>query len=241
LPVLGGNRRFPQKTYPQVSKNAPIFAFEGSFISFPLFMKFYCQDTAFLIVPRADSPIDPSYMVFINADIDLVMFYYRLVSQEMMSGVPGFAFVTTHYQALTEELERHFTPITAAGGLVVQQGKVLFIYRLDRWDLPKGKVEKGESVEMAALREVEEECGISVKLVKKVGITQHSYTMYGITFMKTTHWFAMDSHDGSTPTPQLEEGIEEVRWVDVSTELKAILQNTFPSIREICHQYFEGH
>ena len=127
-----------------------------------------------------------------------------------------------------------FTGIEAAGGLVVNpSGEVLMIYRYDRWDLPKGKVERGEEVEDAAVREVEEECGISNLTVdSKLCKTYHVYTMKGRRMFKTTHWYLM-RHDGSgTLTPQTEEAITDARWV-APADLAACLENTYQTIREV--------
>lgn len=127
-----------------------------------------------------------------------------------------------------------FTGIEAAGGLVVNpRGEVLMIYRYDRWDLPKGKVERGEDVEDAAVREVEEECGIANLTVEsKLCKTYHVYTMKGRQMFKTTHWYLM-RHDGSGAlTPQTEEAITEARWV-APADLAACLGNTYQTILDV--------
>jgi 8-oxo-dGTP pyrophosphatase MutT (NUDIX family) len=127
-----------------------------------------------------------------------------------------------------------FTGIEAAGGLVVNpRGEVLMIYRYDRWDLPKGKVERGEEVEDAAVREVEEECGVTDLAVElKLCKTYHVYTMRGKRMFKTTHWYLM-RHDGSGAlTPQTEEAITDARWV-APADLAACLENTYQTILEV--------
>ncbi len=135
---------------------------------------------------------------------------------------------------LFERLARNFTRIDAAGGVVRSpRGELLMIFRNGRWDLPKGKREEGESMAECALREVEEECGISrPTLGPLLGSTYHTYLLDQTPVLKQTAWFAMGHPADQTPTPQLEEGITEIRWVD-PTVLADYLKNSYPSIRDI--------
>ena len=113
------------------------------------------------------------------------------------------------------------------------KGKYLFIYRNDKWDLPKGKIEKGEQIKECAVREVEEECGIIVKkLGKKIGKTYHAYINREEVVLKKTHWFKMKSHGQEKLKPQKEEGITDVRWFK-DDEVPTIVNNTFPSIIDV--------
>ena len=124
--------------------------------------------------------------------------------------------------------------IEAAGGLVKNDnGLYLFIYRNDKWDLPKGKIEKDEKVKVAAVREVEEECGITVnKLGGKICKTYHAYISKGEVVLKKTHWFAMKHKGEEKLKPQVEEGITDVRWFKPNY-IDAITENTFPSIIDV--------
>ena len=123
--------------------------------------------------------------------------------------------------------------VVAAGGYVVRAGKkkpeVLLIYRRGKWDLPKGKLEKGESIETCALREVQEEVGIKkLKMLTPAGTTFHTYPEKGRLKLKTTYWYLMHTPETSF-TPQTEEDIEAVAWV---TWPKALKQLGFDSLRE---------
>lgn len=105
--------------------------------------------------------------------------------------------------------------VQAAGGVVLdEQGRLLVIRRLDKWDLPKGKVDPGEGIEAAAVREVQEECGIgSVELVGPIAVTWHTYERKGKQHLKRTDWFRMTASSVQALSPETEEQIEEVRWM----------------------------
>jgi len=107
-----------------------------------------------------------------------------------------------------------FKKIDASGGIVFNEdGAILAIFRKGFWDLPKGKIEKGESNKDAALREVKEECGVSyLSLIKKADVSYHVYREKGRKILKKSIWYFMYSNDGSL-TPQTEEDIEIVQWI----------------------------
>jgi len=127
-----------------------------------------------------------------------------------------------------------FQCIDAAGGVVFNnENKILFILRKSRWDLPKGKVEDGESMESAAIREVEEECSIfGLEIEKFISSTHHIYTYQkGKSVLKTTHWYKMRYSGSSSPIPQEIEGITKAEWkslIDIHSE---VYPNTFGNIR----------
>lgn len=131
-----------------------------------------------------------------------------------------------------KHLTKLYTPIAAAGGVVKKEGKAIMIKRLGVWDLPKGKIEKGESSEVAAVREVEEECGVVASLGDYLCSTYHTYPRNGKLFLKQTFWYSMVCTDDSKIAPQVEEDIEEVKWMD-SSEVEAALRNSYGSIREV--------
>jgi 8-oxo-dGTP pyrophosphatase MutT (NUDIX family) len=129
--------------------------------------------------------------------------------------------------------------IIAAGGIVEnEEGKILFQYRRGKWDLPKGKLDKGETIEACAVREVEEETGLkNIQLGKLIGITNHFYHERQQDIDKETHWYAMKVTGEQTLVPQLDEDILELRWVG-KDELERYLSNTFKNIIEIVEKYF---
>ena len=124
--------------------------------------------------------------------------------------------------------------VVAAGGLVRNsKGQVLFIYRNHKWDLPKGKRESSESLEEAALREVMEETGIgSLDIQYKLGKTYHIFKRKGEMRLKTTHWYEMTSDDLGPFSPQLEEGITDVVWLNQEQQ-EVALRNSYRNIRQL--------
>ncbi|MCF8463992.1 MAG: NUDIX domain-containing protein [Flavobacteriales bacterium] len=126
----------------------------------------------------------------------------------------------------------YFKTIEAAGGLVQNEnGEWLFIHRNGMWDLPKGKLEKGESIGECAVREVAEECGIEKPIiVRPLSTTYHSYKLKDQRILKPTYWFRMKSADTSTLIPQTDEGISEVKWIATKEAIK-LAKDSFGSIK----------
>jgi 8-oxo-dGTP pyrophosphatase MutT (NUDIX family) len=124
-----------------------------------------------------------------------------------------------------------YVRVKAAGGIVVdERGRLLVIRRLGRWDLPKGKVDKGESMDEAAVREVQEECGIDgIRLGPRLARTWHTYARNGRQHLKRTDWFLMRTSSEQALVPQHEEDIDEVRWVD-HEEADVLKADTYPSL-----------
>ena len=142
---------------------------------------------------------------------------------------------------LWNEFKNYFKNIEAAGGVVQNnEEKILFIHRLGKWDLPKGKIEKGESKENAAIREVEEECGIfDIKRKDFINSTYHIYTeKNGEKILKTTYWFEMLYEGTEAPKPQIEEGITEATWKDKQEIEQKVLPSTFQNIKLILAEYY---
>ena len=136
-------------------------------------------------------------------------------------------------EAVAERFFAEFKRVEAAGGVVCNEhGESLMIYRNNRWDLPKGHIDKGESVEACAVREVAEETGVEgAKIVRFLCNTLHAYGVYGEWELKRTAWYELSA--SSCPTkPQTEEGIVEARWC-TEAEVEANLRTTFPTIRKV--------
>ena len=138
-------------------------------------------------------------------------------------------------------LENERKVIRAGGGLLLNENhELLMIFRRGSWDLPKGKLDEGETMEACALREVEEETGVgNLLLGEMLGITRHQYFDPYIQeeVIKETHWYAMNVNGRPALIPQTEEDITDIRWVPLQ-EVPALLENSFDTIREITGLFF---
>lgn len=146
----------------------------------------------------------------------------------------------TDLEHLKQLFFKQFAVIEAAGGIVQNEKKeLLFIYRLGKWDLPKGKIEKGEQPGECAVREVEEETGVTnIELKKKTGETYHTYDEFGKHILKITHWYFMFCPASQPLIPQTEEAITEAKWI-ATKNIKAPMANTYPSIKDILTVFFD--
>lgn len=135
---------------------------------------------------------------------------------------------------LISMLKQHLKYIVAAGGVVEHQKQFLVIHRLNKWDLPKGKMEKEENPSLCALREVEEECNVTeLKIESSLPSTYHIYEDGDNQLvMKETFWFKMSTKDFGQPKPQKEEGIEEVKWVERS-KMNSLVPYTYASLKPL--------
>ena len=135
---------------------------------------------------------------------------------------------------------KHFTVIEAAGGIVQNKNKeILFIFRKGKWDLPKGKIDKGETLELAAHREIEEETGVTnLQVKKKIHTTYHTYKEFGKDILKVAHWFYFLSDSKQQLNPQTEENITEVKWI-ATKDIKKPMANTYESITELMTIFFD--
>ena len=127
-------------------------------------------------------------------------------------------------EKLLKHLFKKLPVVTAGGGLVLNpKNEVLFIYRNGRWDLPKGKVEKNESIEAGAIREVEEETGVkNLKISKFLQTTYHIFHRKGRYRLKVTYWYEMTTDYTGELIPEEKEGIKKVKWKDVEKAQKAL-------------------
>jgi len=163
----------------------------------------------------------------------------RLMEVKKMKKLNSLTLITEKKGKLILHLKDQFKIVKAAGGLVVKDGKILMIYRLGMWDLPKGKLNKKEDPLEGALREVEEECNIKVHVVDKLPKTWHSYAYKGNKILKKTSWYIMDCTDDTLMKPQAEEFIEEVRFMSPD-EVEAILPQAYASIAFVIRYYLRA-
>ena len=158
----------------------------------------------------------------------------RADALRLLSEHGGLTVVTAEADEVFAAFAAEFTAVEAAGGVVRDDGgRALMIYRNNRWDLPKGHLEPGETIAQCAVREVAEETGIGASTDGRGELcaTLHCYNLYGKWEMKRTHWYAM-RYVGGAAKPQSEEGIARAEWL-AGDELKNAVAQSYPTIRQV--------
>jgi mutator protein MutT len=145
----------------------------------------------------------------------------------------GIILLAADVEKLWLDFQGIYKIIEAAGGVVFnEKGEILLIFRLKTWDLPKGKIEKGETPEVAAVREIQEETGLNVvELGDFICHTYHTYEHKGKRVLKKTYWYKMTTAEEQL-TPQYSEDIEEAEWRDLPIFLQS-KSTVYPSILEV--------
>lgn len=180
---------------------------------------------------------EEDFPVYLFKNIVFEELIYKLKA-DVLSGVYLFS---TNVEEDWSEIKKIYRLIVAGGGLVLnEKQEVLFIYRGDKWDLPKGRIEKGEKIEEAAVREVEEECGIENVTIERFLInTYHLFIQDGEKRLKKTYWYLMRSNYKGILKPQEEEGITDVCFKN-KNEIEEALQNTYANIKLVYENYLEN-
>jgi 8-oxo-dGTP pyrophosphatase MutT (NUDIX family) len=204
-------------------------------------MRIFVNDLPFEFVPAQPAQAPGRDMAtFSQPSSGQIWKFYEMARDGQVAGQQGLRFEVGNYEAALEAFQKNFLILEAAGGIVRSPQGMLFIFRLQKWDLPKGKLEAGEAPEQGALREVEEECGVQAQIAFKVGETWHTYRdRRGRDVLKCTHWFAMDCLNADRMAPQTEEDIQALAWVPESDAWNGPLQQSYASIRHICEAYFQ--
>ena len=184
-----------------------------------------------------DKPVyftsDPEFEVK-NCQQLTVVDVEKILADLVNETTPGIVVLTQDEKKAWKAFVRFFKSITAAGGVVEnEEGHLLVIYRLGKWDLPKGKLEKGEDVKACAIREVEAECSVSgLEISGELPNTYHCYPHKKGWALKTTHWYRMRTANQGLLIPQEEEGIERVEWCP-KDQIEKVMANTYQSIADV--------
>jgi len=191
-----------------------------------------------------DRPIILTDSLFMESDFELLNYKSTSIPEiihKLKKGrLDGVALFCVDLQECWDNFKDHFKVISAAGGLVLNKKKeFLFIFRGNKWDLPKGRIEKGESIEETAVREVEEECGISqLKLHDFLLTTYHVFFHNKEARLKETNWYQMEATIDEVLTPQLEEGITIAAFKNTEESKKA-LEDTYANIHLVFETYYQ--
>lgn len=206
-----------------------------------MFIKIYFSNKPLFLCNSLDEIIQPYVhhddAIFID---ELNSHTVKAMIHEMeLEKIHAGVFYHPDLEELRKAFYKKFTIVLAAGGLVTNERKeVLMIYRRGFWDLPKGKLDKGEKLEDCAVREVEEETGLQqVKLSAALLVTYHTYHEGARFILKESHWFSMTTPGRQTLVPQTEEGITEIKWV-TKKEAEALYPTSYPSVVDVLQKHF---
>ena len=156
----------------------------------------------------------------------------------LKSGKYAAAVLTdANVDGLLEQVKSHFSTIVAGGGLIVNtDGDILLMFRRGKWDLPKGKLDDGETIEACAVREVAEETGLhSITLGDKIAETYHYYSYKSQPILKHTFWYKMNFTGTELTIPQIEEDIMDIQWIKPAN-IGKYMQYSYENIRAVFAQ-----
>ena len=180
-----------------------------------------------------------SRVLIYDASIDTIVNLLKKMTRYKFKKIYSITLTLKNLDNDIKELKKMFKIIKAGGGVVNNNKKeILFIYRMKKWDLPKGKLDKGETIKQCAKREVEEETKVKVSCGKKILSTWHTYTKNKKFILKKTTWYMMESIDDSKMKPQKKEKIEKVEWMKKSS-VDDILLNSYKTLNYLMKNYFK--
>jgi len=188
--------------------------------------KVFINDKPLFLTSVLQKETDFQYFLLDTVDLQ------KLVAQYFAGQVTNAYLYHPDEDSILRKFKEKITVNKAGGGLVENsQGQVLFIFRNGRWDLPKGGIEKDETIEETAIREVEEETGCkNLKINKRLQKTFHIFKRNGEYKLKVTYWFSMTTSYNGELKGQADEGIEKVVWVN-KEEIPELLKNSYQNIK----------
>jgi len=156
----------------------------------------------------------------------------KVIKEIQRNSLQSIRLIGNNEKTLLKTFLKLLPNVIAGGGKVYNDnGDVLFIFRNDKWDLPKGKAEGKETIDKTAIREVEEETGITgLSIVKPLEMTYHIFKRNGKYKIKVTYWFEMHSSYNGDLLPQEEEGITKVAWLN-KDQIKKAMNNSYANIK----------
>lgn len=186
----------------------------------------YVGDKPIYLTTKVDKETD--FKVFLLKSVDLAK-VIRMLNRTSLKAV---YLVHDNEEKLLKKFLKKLPNVIAGGGKVYNKdGKILFIYRNNKWDLPKGKIEGKESIEETSIREVEEETGVEgLEIIKPLPTTYHIFKRRGRYRIKVTYWFEMKTNYTGNLIPQEKEGITKVKWLGAK-KVKKALENSYANIK----------
>ncbi len=205
-----------------------------------MYIKIYFDNKPLFLCDAVDETIAP-YMhhddaVFID---ELNSHTVKSMIHEMqVDKVHAGVFLHDDLEVLRKAFYKKFTLVQAAGGLVENEnGEILMIFRRGKWDLPKGKLDKGETLEACAVREVEEETGLQrIELLTALPVTYHTYHEGSKYILKESYWYHMKVEGPQQLIPQVGEGIDQVKWVS-RERAREYYPEAFPSVIDVMEAF----
>jgi 8-oxo-dGTP pyrophosphatase MutT (NUDIX family) len=198
--------------------------------------KIYFNDKQLILTTDKEAVIreNPGFSRFIFFHGASLRHYTQVLLELGKPGVKGAIIEDSSGDSLLDRLRGMYHSIEAAGGVAYNEdGDILMIYRRGKWDLPKGKLDKGESIEECALREVSEETGLqNLALDEKICDTYHVYDLDKEHILKRTAWYKMKGSSRDKLMPQEAENIMEARWVK-EKDLAPLAEKSYEAIREV--------
>jgi 8-oxo-dGTP pyrophosphatase MutT (NUDIX family) len=201
-----------------------------------VYFKIYFNDKPLFLCDTVDETVGP----FIHHDDTVFIdelnthtvkaMIHEMEQEKIHAGV----FYHASLDNLKKAFYKKFILVQAGGGLVEnEKGEIMLIFRKGKWDLPKGKLDKGESLEECAIREVQEETGLrQVKILSPITTTYHTYHEGARFILKESYWYKMKTTGGQKLVPQTAEGIEAIRWVKPA-DLKKYYNECYPSVVDV--------
>jgi len=205
-----------------------------------VFIKIYFNDKPLFLCDDIEETLQP----FLHHDDAVFIDEFSspalksMIHEMQLEKVHAGIYYHPDLETLKKAFWKKFTVIKAAGGLVLnEKHEILFMFRRGKWDLPKGKLDPGETLETCAVREVKEETGLEkVTLKKPLITTYHTYHESGKHILKESYWYTMQARGTDHLVPQTEEDIHEVKWVPTK-KLNEVMGNTFPSIKDVIEKF----
>lgn len=204
-----------------------------------MFIKIYFNDKPLFLCDEVDDMLQP----FVHHDDTIFIDELNthtiksMIHEMQVDKIHAGVFFHPDLEELKKSFFKKFTLVQAAGGLVQNEKKEwLMIFRRGKWDLPKGKLDKGETLEACALREVEEETGIQgLQMLSPLLQTWHTYPEGARLMLKESHWYRMKAPAQQDFIPQTGEGITEIRWVNDEEAIR-LFPASYPSVADVLRE-----